>query len=433
MSTADTTTAVATPAARRDQRGPQAGILNRPPDNLLIAAFDFVPTDPASARAALEALREVVKDELKSNIEQLDPQAAVDQPTAETGELGFDDGYDRYHLTITVGFAATAYDKLQVSAANRPSDLDPLDWSKLGDTPQQPATGDVVLQLCGDSIYILEHVVRRIEHQLAGQFALIWTLSGAQRHNSRSGRVSRDEGRALIGFLDGTANLDPKNNANDAGLVFVGPDMPPYPPVPPNGVDSYGQPTGPNFPPDLRQPPAPEPESSDHGTYMVVRASVLDISHWDTSTLGDQQHAIGRFKLSGSGLQAPNDPSVPPVDPDYSTDPGGTITPLTAHVRKANPRTPDDLNRRIYRRGYPLVLPTTQGLSRGLVFICFGRSLSTQFEFITRAWLTNPDFPTPGAGVDALRGFETAVIAGGWYFVPPLEHKTQPWTWLMPQ
>ncbi len=70
-------------------------------------------------------------------------------------------------------------------------------------------------------------------------------------------------------------------------------------------------------------------------------------------------------------------------------------------------------------------------MRRGLVYICFGRTLSTQFEFIVRAW-TNPNFPQQGAGIDRLRTFE-AVICGGYYFVPPAIRNTrQPWTWVLP-
>jgi deferrochelatase/peroxidase EfeB len=79
------------------------------------------------------------------------------------------------------------------------------------------------------------------------------------------------------------------------------------------------------------------------------------------------------------------------------------------------------------------VLSTTEGAKRGLVFVCFGRTITTQFEFITRAWTTNPNFPTPGAGIDAFRQFEASVLSGGYFFVPPLESSRRPWSWVVPQ
>ena len=418
-------------AKSRRGNSPQAGILNRPPDHLLVGVFAFAGTDAAVNHETIEALREVLRRELGSDVDELAPEAPKDQPTSETGELGFVDKFDRYHLTVTVGFSASAYDKLGVAAGDRPQDLIPIPWSALGDTPDQAEQGDLAIMACGDSIYVLEHAIHRIEHALAGRLLLLWTQAGAQRHTSRAGRTNRSEGRALIGFLDGTSNLDPRNNAADRGLVFVDPDaVPNYPPLEQPQPGQYGQPQPAVFPPDLRTPPTSEPEWTREGSYMVIRSSTIDMARWDVVALGEQERTIGRFKLSGSGLQAANDPQQPPVEPEFP-DADGSTTPLAAHVRKANPRGPNDAQRRIFRRGYPLIAAQTTGIARGLVFVCFGRTISTQFEFITRAWTANADFPHPGAGQDALRSFEH-VIAGGYYFVPPLDHVTRPWSWIVP-
>jgi deferrochelatase/peroxidase EfeB len=86
----------------------QAGITNRPPDQALFVALDFATTDPASARTAIEQLRTLVHAELRSDLAETTPGSDKTQPSAETGELGFLDGYDRYHLTITVGFSKSA-------------------------------------------------------------------------------------------------------------------------------------------------------------------------------------------------------------------------------------------------------------------------------------------------------------------------------------
>jgi deferrochelatase/peroxidase EfeB len=178
-------------------------------------------------------------------------------------------------------------------------------------------------------------------------------------------------------------------------------------------------------------PPTSEPDWTAGGTYLVIRGSVIDMNSWDASVLGAQEHAIGRWKYSGNALDQADDDSVPIADPAFSADPEGGITPLTAHIRKANPRGPDDDGRRIFRRGYPLVMPLTSGMQLGLTFVCFGRSITTQFEFITRAWTTNNDFPHPSAGVDTFRSFEH-VLAGGYFFVPPLEREREPWSWILP-
>jgi deferrochelatase/peroxidase EfeB len=414
---------------------PQAGILNRPPDHALFVALSFASGDSPTARSAVEGLRSLIHAELRSDLDQTTPASDKAQPSAETGELGFDDGYDRYHLTITVGFAQSAYSALGVPEDEQPQDLIPIPWAQLGDTNvTKPDNGDVLLQICSDSIYVNEHVLRRIEHELAADFQVVWAQQGSQRHTSRAGRVSRREGRALTGFLDGTSNLDPQNSADDAKLVFVDPaTVSTYPPQTPlAGPSQYGQPDPPSFPSDLRQPPAREPDWTKNGSYAVVRASLIGISTWDGRPLGEQEHTVGRWKVSGSSLDHPDDPTQPPAEPDFASDPSGSVTPLTAHIRRANPRGPDDASRRIFRRGYPLVLPTVDGMTRGLVFVCFGRTITTQFEFITRGWTTNPNFPTPNAGVDAFRQFETTVLSGGYFFVPPLSNGSQPWSWVIP-
>jgi deferrochelatase/peroxidase EfeB len=417
---------------------PQPGIVNRPPDHAIVAAYALAGADAAVNRQALERLREVMHRELRSDLDDTTPQSPKDQPSAETGELGFADHYDRYHLTITIGFAAGAYDKLGIATEDRPQDLIAIPWGQLGDAPQGTAeNGDIVLQVCSDSVYVNEHVVRRVGEELADVLTSTWTVAGHQRHTSRAGRTNRQEGRALIGFLDGTSNLNPRRDNTDAKLVFVDPaDVPGYPPaqptIDPGQPSPYGGPQPPTFPGDLRAVPTREPEWTKGGSYMVVRASTFDASAWDRRTLGDQEHVIGRFKVSGQALDQPDDPGVPIAEPNFPADPSGSVTPLNSHIRKANPRGPGDDARRIFRRGYPLVGALgAGGLQRGLLFVCFGRTITTQFEFITRAWTTNPNFPQPGAGIDRLREIET-VLCGGYFFVPALRRANQPWSFVVP-
>lgn len=417
---------------------PQAGILNRPPDHALIAAYTLMSSDPVAVRDTLDArLRGILHKELRSDLDDTTPASPKDQPSAETGELGFTDRYDRYHLTVTVGFGVAAYEKLGVPAANRPQDLIPIPWTDLADSPTATTeNGDVVIQVCSDSVFICEHVLRRVGEELADVLAPIWVQAGQQRHTSRTGRTSRNEGRALIGFLDGTSNLRPRTNPDDAALVFVNPDEAKYPPrmpdIPAGQPSPYGGPTPPQFPDTLREPPTREPAWTNGGTYMVVRSSVIDMRTWDRRPLGDQERAVGRFKVSGQPLGVADDPRGEIAEPDFASDPGGGVTPLNAHIRKANPRGPGDQERRIFRRGYPLVLaPGAGGLNLGLLFVCFARTISTQFEFITRAWTTNPNFPVPGAGTDPIHDIETT-LCGGYFFVPPLTRTRDPWSYQLP-
>lgn len=107
---------------------PQSGILNRPPDHVLLASYTLVPATAAEARAAIDRLREVMRKELRSTLDPTSRDSPKDQPSAETGELGFSDHYDRYHLTLTLALAATAFDKLGTPPTDRPQDLRPIPW-----------------------------------------------------------------------------------------------------------------------------------------------------------------------------------------------------------------------------------------------------------------------------------------------------------------
>lgn len=416
-----------------DPAAHQSGITNRPPEHCVVAAFRVNTTEPLPTRNALEELRRVVSAELRSDLDSQGPDADKEAPSPETGELGFEDGYDRAHLTITVGLGPTAFDKLGVGAEDRPQDLVPIPWAELGDNPVQPDQGDVVLQVCSDDAYICEHTVRRVEEELREDVTLLWTQIGAQRYTTRQGRTSRREGRAVTGFIDGTNNLNPRRSEDDGRLVFVDPDaVPSYPPVPAGQPAGYGGAPGTAFPPNLRQPPAQEPAWTRLGTYMTIRSSTIDTTAWDQASLGEQEENVGRFKLSGASLDLTDDPAHLNDPPAFEADQSNTTVPVDSHARKSNPRRPEDLDRRIFRRGYPLISGSTDGFDRGLLFISFGRTLSTQFEFIFRAWMRNPNFPNEGAGPDRLFQFENRVLAGGYYFVPPLEHRTRPWSWIIP-
>jgi deferrochelatase/peroxidase EfeB len=412
---------------------PQSGITNRPPEHLLLAALSFAERSRAGVEAALDALSDLLERELNSELDPVD---------TESGELGFADDYDRAFLTVTLGLAAPVYDLLETPAEQRPADLRPIPWAQLGDSPTNEASGDFVLQICADNLYVCEHVLRRVQHDLGDKLTLVYSHIGSQRYNSRPGRTSKREGRALIGFLDGTSNLDPRSSEADAELVFVDPekvdDYPQNPSVepPPDAVSPYGgsgEPgRGPHFPPDLAPVPAAEPKWAEAGTYMTVRASTFPATAWDAIPQADQQQAIGRFKRSGVSLDLP-DGSSPTDPPAFASEKDNLAVALRAHIRKANPRGgSDDEKRRIFRRGYPLIDSADGGeLRRGLIFIAFARTLSTQFEFIVRGWMRNESFPEPGTGNDALL-FEKLgeqVLGGGYYFVPPLREKSRPWAW----
>jgi deferrochelatase/peroxidase EfeB len=427
---------------------PQHGILESPPSHLMLAAITFAgDRSPAASWSALDDLRAAVQRELDGDLADM-ASAPKEQPPPESGELGFTDKYPRRGLTITLGVSNLGFDALGVPAENRPHDLpaSPVTmWdliaSDQGDPqPEDKQPGDLLLQIRSEDPYLNEHVVRSIEREVDGRLAVAWTQTGESRytvHEASAQRCRRLEARALIGFLDGTSNLHPQKNPDDRALVFVDPDkVPEYPPLPAPTPTSYGGPTFP--PPGLRDRPGSEPPWTREGTYMVVRASLNDIRDWDRSTYDEQEKTVGRFKVSGASLDLADDPARVDDAPAFAADQSNLTVPLFSHVRKVNPRRPEDAPRRIFRRGYPLIERAAGTVQRGLVFICFARTISTQFEFIFRAWMDNPDFSPvpnqPAPGKDRLlERYDQQVVVGGYYFVPPLEHAHKATSWLLPR
>jgi deferrochelatase/peroxidase EfeB len=106
----------------------------------------------------------------------------------------------------------------------------------------------------------------------------------------------------------------------------------------------------------------------------------------------------------------------PDAFPAARMDGDGLVCPLAAHIRKVNPR--DDgtdiggsarsLRRRILRRGVtygPAYRPgEKRRVDRGLLFLCYQRSISEQFEFIWRVWANKTDTPRALAGIDPIIG-----------------------------
>lgn len=427
-------------------KAPQSGILNRPAEHLLLFSLTFSPSlDPAGCRAAVEALRGVQQRELHSDIDSIEVATDKSVPFPETGELGYTDGFDRGHLTITVGFSAHAMEAMGVPPDQRPADLESVPWGDLGITPTVAEAGDVLVQVCTDSPFVAEHVQRRIERALVGTMETVWAVRGDQRFTSRQGRVHSGEARALIGFHDGTSNLDPAHSAEDHQLVFVDPDpavISTYPQTPPAGQQPPPQPgqpgygsggQGPIFPP-MRPAPDHEPAWCKLGTYCFVQAITLDMPTWDTTALSTQELTIGRFKRSGASLDLADDDAQRNAPPAFATDPARETVVVTSHVRKVNPRAvPDDLKRRVFRRGYPLIVSDGTGATkRGLVLVSFSRTTSTQIEFILKGWMFNKDFPRPDAGNDALVAFFSATLCGGYFFVPGLSRTNDPSSWVLP-
>jgi len=118
----------------------------------------------------------------------------------------------------------------------------------------------------------------------------------------------------------------------------------------------------------------------------------------------EQQHMIGRDRVTGAPLGG----SEEFEDPRYDLDPDGKRIPLNAHIRLANPRTPQTADQRILRRGYNYDrgIDEAGNLDQGLAFVAFNQNIQRQFATIQGRLNEEEmtDYITP--------------VGGGYFFAP---------------
>lgn len=169
-------------------------------------------------------------------------------------------------------------------------------------------------------------------------------------------------------------------------------------------------------------------------------ANELHLEEEDRARAGAM--VVGRFEngtpLTLSATAAKEQPGKPVFTNDftYSEDKEGLKCPFHAHIRKMNPRGETEtaatagaeLRHRITRRGVPYgpQLPDGKpedGVSRGLLFMCYQRNIGQQFEFMQAAWGNNPKFVCPQFKVGPETGLDPVIGQG------PRQKLTFPTTW----
>jgi deferrochelatase/peroxidase EfeB len=204
--------------------------------------------------------------------------------------------------------------------------------------------GDLLLSITADSPDATIFALRQLLRRTRDHFLLHWMVDGFNRRSAP--KPGQAQVRNLLGFKDGTANLDAGDVAQMRRHVWVGAD---------DG----------------------EPTWSVGGSYHVVRIIRMFVEQWDRTPLVEQEALIGRHKDSGAPLGSRAETEVP----DFAGDPDGEVTPLDAHIRLANPRTPGSEENLILRRGlsYSRGFDGNGQLDQGLAFACFQRSLEQGF------------------------------------------------------
>jgi deferrochelatase/peroxidase EfeB len=178
-----------------------------------------------------------------------------------------------------------------------------------------------------------------------------WRID-AQRNPPRPVGIPRD----WFGFKDGITNPDTTNTTLMDQEVWV-------------------------------QPHTAEPAWAAGGTYQAVRIVHFNIEKWQGVPLAQQERIFGRRKASGAPMYATSENASDLLDPVYTNDPQGLITPLDCHIRLANPQTPETASTsNILRRSYDYdrTLETHGGLDLGHSFVCFQRELNTYITMQNR-------------------------------------------------
>jgi deferrochelatase/peroxidase EfeB len=306
----------------------------------LLAAFNVVHEDRARLAKSLRDLT----DEARGLMEARPPERRDTAfPPTETGILGPEGRTDGLAVTLSVG--ASIFDDRFGLADRQPRELVRMPF--LANDRLDPAQthGDLLLALSADQPDVLLHALRQLMRRTRDNLVLHWMLDGYNRPDAKP-VPGRTDNRNLLGFKDGTANLDITDKALMDELIFVGAD---------DG----------------------EPAWAVGGCYQAVRIIRMFVEFWDRTPLNEQQKIIGRDKASGAPLGQDRETD----DPGYAEDPAGRRVPLDAHIRKANPRTAETAGSRILRRGFNFSrgFDNAGRLDQGLAFVSYQKSLTRGF------------------------------------------------------
>jgi deferrochelatase/peroxidase EfeB len=210
--------------------------------------------------------------------------------------------------------------------------------------------GDLCVQACADDPQVAFHAVRNLLRLGRGVVEPRWFQLGfaGNTRTTTKGPTPRN----LMGFKDGTRNLDVEDTAAMDRFVWVS--------------------------------AADEPQAWFHGgAYVVARRIRMLIESWDRDYLQDQENVIGRRKVSGAPLSGDQEFDTP--DLQAKGVDGQPVIPVDAHIRLAAPETNNGLH--MLRRGYAYtdgIDPRTGLLDAGLFFVAFQRDPERQFIALQR-------------------------------------------------
>ncbi|MGW4824767.1 Dyp-type peroxidase [Streptomyces sp. NPDC004227] len=323
----------------------QAGIATPPQQDAVFVSLDVTA---ANRRELTELFRTLTARARFLTAGGRPPKAPSTAAPSSTGILGptvVADG-----LTLTVGVGASLFDDRYGLRARKPVQLVTMTPFRHDDLDPALSQGDLLVQICADHRDTTVNALLDILTHTKSAAKLRWRIDG-QRNPERPVGVRRD----WFGFKDGIANPDTTNAAKMDQVVWV-------------------------------QPKSAEPAWAAGGTYHVVRIVHFFIEAWQKVPVVQQERIFGRRKASGAPIYAQGENDSDLLDPIYTNDPQGLITPLDSHIRLANPQTPQTAaTSTILCRSYDYDRsPNLPELDMGHAFICFQQELETYIAMQTR-------------------------------------------------
>jgi deferrochelatase/peroxidase EfeB len=310
----------------------------------LMAAFDVVADDRAELEALFDGLS-VEIERVMTGVPYEDREPAF--PALHTGTVG--NPAPPANLSVVVSVGASLFDARFGLGDRKPLELEPMGILANDRLDPQRTHGDVLVSIASTHEDVDIFTLRQLMRATRGGMTLRWTTDGfLRRTRARPGEAGV---RNLMGFVDGTANLDAADGAQMKEFVWV--------------ADGDG-----------------EPAWTIGGSYQAVRVIRMLVEFWDRTRLSEQQRLIGRRKSDGAPLDGARETDVP----DFAADPDGAMTPLDSHIRLARPRTPETEHQRFLRRGFNFSrgFDDAGQLDQGLAFVSFQRSLKRQFLPVAR-------------------------------------------------
>jgi deferrochelatase/peroxidase EfeB len=251
-------------------------------------------------------------------------------------------------LTVTVALGASIFDDRFGLSSRKPAELEVMRAFTHDKLDPQLTHGDLLVQLCANHHDTVGNAMLDVLAQTSGATQLRWRMPGF-RPPPRPVGVARD----WLGFKDGIAQPTPDQFSQ---VVWV-------------------------------QPGRPEPAWTAGGTYQVVRMIRNLTQQWDKVSVEQQERIIGRRKISGAPLYATDPNASDTLDPIYTNDPQGLLTPLNCHIRLANPQTPQTAaTSAILRRSYHYDRTPDENAQAdvGHTFCCFQQKLGTYITMQNR-------------------------------------------------